>query len=434
MFRWYQNAQVCYAYLSDVPAIEGLDHYRKDSEFRQSKWFTRGWTLQELLAPEVVVFYNHDWIEIGAKASMDVLVSSITNIEALLLAGAFDVYAACAAQKMSWASKRKTTRLEDMAYCLMGLFDVHMPLLYGEGKKSFYRLQLEIIRESSDESIFAWGHAAPNRVPPKILQSRFYGLLAEDPGPFQGSGDVVATYSFRPPYTMTNKGLQIGVTLVQRPNIQFVPNSPENDWRYPKWILSLHCRRRRDESKVLAIYLVEGEEGRGWARVSDLLLSSPHSPRGNVHEQIEWRQIIIQASHNEHTPSLSTYYSPAYFLDVRSVMKYCYSACLQMDDDEQLELGKAGTTIIQLEPIYTRFRLSLECKTHRDNFGLVLTRCPANWTRREDFFDITSDDNKPNPLNDYRPLIPCCGEVAKVIMKRKAVSGKPIHVVEILIE
>jgi hypothetical protein len=164
MFRWYQNAQVCYAYLSDVPAIEDLDHYRKDSEFRRSKWFTRGWTLQELLAPEIVVFYNHDWVEIGTKALMSGVIRSITNIDRGFLMGESEIKPACVAQKMSWASRRKTTRLEDTAYCLMGLFDVNMPLLYGEGEKAFYRLQLEIIKNSSDESIFAWGQGT-NIVP-----------------------------------------------------------------------------------------------------------------------------------------------------------------------------------------------------------------------------------------------------------------------------
>jgi hypothetical protein len=141
---------MCYVYLSDVLLTEDLDYSCEDSEFRKSKWFTRGWTLQELLAPEIVVFYNHDWAEIGTKASMDDLISSITHIEAPFLTGTNDVKSACVAQKMSWASRRKTTRLEDTAYCLMGLFDVHMPLLYGEGKKAFYRLQLEIIKDSSD--------------------------------------------------------------------------------------------------------------------------------------------------------------------------------------------------------------------------------------------------------------------------------------------
>jgi hypothetical protein len=82
------------------------------------------------------------------------LVSSITNIDARALEGYTHIKLASVAEKMSWASKRKTTRLEDTAYCLMGLFDVNMPLLYGEGRKAFYRLQLEIIKNSPDESIF----------------------------------------------------------------------------------------------------------------------------------------------------------------------------------------------------------------------------------------------------------------------------------------
>jgi hypothetical protein len=190
---------MCYVYLSDVPAGGYLDHYRENSEFRQSKWFTRGWTLQELLAPEIVVFYNRNWVEIGTKALMSDIVSLITNIDQDFLMGIIEVKTACVAQKMSWASKRETTRLEDRAYCLMGLFEVNMPLLYGEGMKAFYRLQLEIIRNCSDESIFAWGCKSINVIP-EMSTSWFYGLLAEDPRAFQGSGDIVEEFSFRPPY------------------------------------------------------------------------------------------------------------------------------------------------------------------------------------------------------------------------------------------
>ena len=158
MFQWYENSQVCYTYLNDVPVGEE-DHERKDSAFRNSKWFTRGWTLQELLAPQTVVFFNHGWFEIGTRTSLVRLVSSITNIGKDHLKRSFDQ--ASTAQKFSWASRRQTLRIEDTAYCLMGLFGVNMPLLYGEGSKAFMRLQLEIIKVSDDDSIFAWVHESP---------------------------------------------------------------------------------------------------------------------------------------------------------------------------------------------------------------------------------------------------------------------------------
>jgi hypothetical protein len=127
MFKWYETAEVCYVYLSDVPA-NNEDPQLQDSAFRLSKWFTRGWTLQELLAPSVVIFFNCDWIDIGTKWSLYNTITSITKIEPLV-----GFKTACIAQKMSWVSQRETTRVEDMAYCMMGLFGVNMPPLYGEG-------------------------------------------------------------------------------------------------------------------------------------------------------------------------------------------------------------------------------------------------------------------------------------------------------------
>jgi hypothetical protein len=201
MFQWYKDAQVCYAYLIDVP-IEEENHERSGSAFRNSEWFTRGWTLQELLAPETVVFFNQAWDEIGTKRSLNALISSITNIDEKFL-DQFDH--ASVAQKFSWASSRQTLRVEDTSYCLMGLFGVNMPLLYGEGNEAFIRLQLEIMKVSHDDSLFAW--AAQN-------DSEYgTGLLAESPAAFQDSGHI----SMRPsnsPYSMTNKGLKISLTLI----------------------------------------------------------------------------------------------------------------------------------------------------------------------------------------------------------------------------
>jgi hypothetical protein len=116
MFRWYWDAQVCYAYLSDVLESDG-DLSIAGSAFRKSKWFTRGWTLQELLASSTVVFYNEGWTEIGTKSSLYDAIVSVTDIKLLA-----NYKVASVAQKMSWASRRETSREGDMAYCVMGLF------------------------------------------------------------------------------------------------------------------------------------------------------------------------------------------------------------------------------------------------------------------------------------------------------------------------
>jgi hypothetical protein len=139
MFRWYQNAKRCYVFLSDVEndTLEG------DGElaFRQSRWFNRGWTLQELLAPHFVEFFSKDGVQLGDKASLKHLVRDITGIPVEALSGSdlseFDV-----AKRFSWAANRQTKEEEDGAYCLFGIFGVHLPLIYGEGKENaFERLR-----------------------------------------------------------------------------------------------------------------------------------------------------------------------------------------------------------------------------------------------------------------------------------------------------
>ncbi|KAI6019532.1 hypothetical protein PISMIDRAFT_121469, partial [Pisolithus microcarpus 441] len=158
MYRWYQNARVCYAYLHDVG--ESTFPTQQDDKFGKSngwpEWFVRGWTLQELIAPEEVKFFNKYWVPLGHKRHLASTLNHITGVPCEVLTDGLARQGLCVAQIMSWAARRKTTRIEDRAYSLMGLFGVNMPMLYGEGKMAFHRLQLEIIRKSSDQSIFAW--------------------------------------------------------------------------------------------------------------------------------------------------------------------------------------------------------------------------------------------------------------------------------------
>jgi hypothetical protein len=171
MFRWYQEAQVCYVYLADVdfdPVIEQWkdhgwasrqDRVPKESSFVNSRWFTRGWTLQELLAPSDVRFYSRTFTPLGSKHELSLLLPHITGISRLALNPLpyFKPQGFSVATRMSWAAKRQTTRVEDVAYCLLGLFDINMPLIYGEGKNAFRRLQEEIVKSSDDQTLFAWG-------------------------------------------------------------------------------------------------------------------------------------------------------------------------------------------------------------------------------------------------------------------------------------
>lgn len=127
-----------------------------------------------------------------------------------VLAGTSEPSVVSIANRMSWASRRTTTRVEDIAYCLLGIFNVNIPLLYGEGLKAFQRLQEEIIRTSDDQSLFAWEDRATTR-------GRMSGLLAECPAQFADCGDVGGRSSpfDLEPYSMTNKGLRIQLPLKQ---------------------------------------------------------------------------------------------------------------------------------------------------------------------------------------------------------------------------
>ncbi|KAI0366867.1 HET-domain-containing protein [Pilatotrama ljubarskyi] len=152
MFRWYSLAAVCLAFLVDVGDLE--DPAAEGSAFRRSRWFTRGWTLQELIAPQDVLFLSKDWQMLGTKEDMVDLIEEITGVDRPVLLQEVEVHSISVARRMSWASRRQTTREEDEAYSLFGLFGICMPTIYGEGRNAFYRLQEEILRQISDHSIF----------------------------------------------------------------------------------------------------------------------------------------------------------------------------------------------------------------------------------------------------------------------------------------
>jgi hypothetical protein len=212
MFKWYRDAVVCYSYLYDVPGIA----------LKDSRWFTRGWTLQEMIAPYHLKFYDRDWKYLGTKAEMTADLHHITGVDAAVLVGR-NLRFTSVARKMSWAAKRYTRRVEDMAYCLLGLFDISMPMLYGEGAKAFIRLQEEIVKEYDDHSLFAW----------KSSDTADYsvGLFAKSPAAFADSADIVPCIGRRhEPVIVTSRGLRITMALMK---------VEDNDTTY---LAALNCR------------------------------------------------------------------------------------------------------------------------------------------------------------------------------------------------
>lgn len=197
MFRWYRDASICFVYLDDVPnnvaenasvgtlsseaipvpqilvndwTIADMEHDEVQYDhFSKCRWLTRGWTLQEMLAPDpqVVQFFNAGWSSLGSLADVAPAVAKATGIDiSVLKSGGWrrNPRDCSIAQRMSWAASRRTTRVEDRAYSLLGLFGVNMPILYGEGHRAFFRLQEAIMRESPDDlTILFWKRLSSNQ-------------------------------------------------------------------------------------------------------------------------------------------------------------------------------------------------------------------------------------------------------------------------------
>ncbi|KAE9976979.1 hypothetical protein EG328_002306 [Venturia inaequalis] len=207
MYLWYKKSCVCYAYLSDVQIIDS---------FSSSRWFTRGWTLQETIAPDCLEFYSKDWHALGTKRSLHLSISAITGIPEAVLSGvSHDSFPV--AQKMSWAANRTTSKPEDMAYCLMGIFHVNMPMLYGEGgSEAFHRLQRGIMEIIEDHTLFTWQR--------RDDQPDNLGFLANSPSAFSPSSKydptqlepvhVTRSNGGSEPPSSTGRGLRIQLPLL----------------------------------------------------------------------------------------------------------------------------------------------------------------------------------------------------------------------------
>jgi hypothetical protein len=215
MFSWYRNSHICIVHLSETTTPYTM---LKDA------WFTRGWTLQELLAPKVIKFFSQSWRPLTAKRNDKIsdaelgisfwkVISEITGIPEIQLLN-FEPGTINVRERMVWASKRQTTRIEDMAYCLIGIFNIPLSIAYGEGQMAFHRLQVEIVQRSHDRGLFAW-NGSP---------SSHNSMFAAGPDaffPLEGSlitAEEEVAGSVDPTYALTNYGLRIPISIydVQR--------------------------------------------------------------------------------------------------------------------------------------------------------------------------------------------------------------------------
>ncbi|OBZ69015.1 hypothetical protein A0H81_11370 [Grifola frondosa] len=253
MYAWYNKSQVCYAYLDDMP--RDVDPHPEESPFRTSKWFTRGWTLQELIAPTEVVLLAQEWSDIGTRSELADTIHEITRVDRKLLMG-LPVHVSVA-QRMAWAAPRSTTREEDRAYSLMGLFGISMPTIYGEGRQAFIRLQYEIMRRTTDHSIFAWDDRIGSGQGLLALDPSSFAFLASD-GPIDAISyeDYARMFVIEravPEHSLTNHGIRI--RLPMRPH-EYIEGA---------YVAALACCTR-NEGETLVCYLglrpVEGAVNR----------------------------------------------------------------------------------------------------------------------------------------------------------------------------
>ncbi|KAK4108973.1 hypothetical protein N656DRAFT_783639 [Canariomyces notabilis] len=272
MFAWYLGSKVCYAYLSDLKpdaqrkegeapdndAASGPTEKEHDTEshiehdslaqrvakYAHCRWFTRGWTLQELIAPRRLGFYNQNWEFQGEKSELSAVLTEITRISPAILDDASLLPTVPVAQRMSWVSRRETTREEDIAYCLLGIFDVHMPLLYGEGKRAFIRLQEEIIKDTNDPSLFGWLLDSE-----QASSQKHWGILAPSPAAFADCADIELRVDpmHNNECAITSKGLRF--TPVPGGGLRFGERGMS-----ATYVMNLQCRRR-NRVESLGIFL-----------------------------------------------------------------------------------------------------------------------------------------------------------------------------------
>lgn len=282
MFAWYHNSSVCYIHLADVDDTDGVadklgdltelefHKFLESSDLEelgpkerlmdsiwQSRWFTRGWTLQELIAPKSILVFTQDWKPIlmqypqeyeehGRSSKLGQgrllrLFTPITGIKHDALTYPEVAMSCSNAEKMSWMAGRKTNRTEDVAYSLLGLFNVKMPLVYGEGIKAFHRLQVEIMKQTTDHSLFGWQWPAgaqfigdgtePNILADSpLLFSNLNHIDSNSIPRFQVDGDVWEAESSPQSVhiLVANYGISLNLELIPTANPMFVFASLNN--------------------------------------------------------------------------------------------------------------------------------------------------------------------------------------------------------------
>ncbi|KAK6839282.1 hypothetical protein PG987_005148 [Apiospora arundinis] len=323
MCRWYAESDACITFLEDVTSPEN---------FNESDWFTRGWTLQELIAPKAVRFCDANWGFLRDKQSLQSVIVDITGIPVEVLTNAKSPQTYSIAQRMSWAARRLTQRVEDRAYSLMGLFD---------REKAFLRLQQHIIAQSADESIFAWDLDLLGETEKGIRPADhqvFCGLLAPSPACFARGGDLLSQGRSRG-FRMDQFGLHLEVTAAPA----------AGSLGTYKAILNV---RTAGSSEQYCIFLIRSGE-------SEFVRSSSHAGESFVWTNYVWAknvpQKVMHFNVSLAVTELPVYIYPGFWLRDLKICSSAYHVVrlnrTYMPNDDRIKLpddGEGTVGIIQL--------------------------------------------------------------------------------------
>lgn len=332
MYAYYREAFVCIAYLDDVFPGD-LTSFRL--QLASCRWFTRGWTLQELIAPKDLEFYDASW-EFRSSAhepeAMDV-VHLVTKIDERVLGNERrPLDEISVAQKMSWAAGRSTTRIEDRAYSLMGIFGVNMPLIYGEGERAFRRLQEAILQQTNDLSIFAWNE-------PEEFGG-VCGFLAQRPEAFAIAGFIELMGDPNipdPSFTVTNAAVEMSTSLCtykgreliywSGPRMLAEAENPTKDPESGYRLLHLHCKvmggPRTDSSQAredapYIVFLLLMRIRNGWVRNRSM---GPCLIRQTAVRFLEPVEVVMPKVFSR-TVGMDLYFSEVIIIDLSSVKAF----------------------------------------------------------------------------------------------------------------
>jgi len=341
MFEWYSLARVCYAWMEDWVGS-------KQEELANCRWFSRGWTLQELIAPSSLRFYDRGWVCRGSKESLHMLIHKTTKVDVGVLLGTQQLSSVPIGRRMSWAAHRQTTRQEDAAYSLLGIFGVNLPMIYGEGGvRAFLRLQEEIARSSPDLTLFAW--TPPESGPDK---QEFWGMLASGPRDFADCFDLILLKTqFRQDggFVITNRGLEVPTNrLVITRQLGFLLPvvGLDPDMFYPPG-LALWCQKASEGGRMLLVPLARMHSGFvrcGFGRLRSHVL--PSGPSVAAHDSMHVTSLLYNRN------ATAEEYFGLYPAKTVHVSKYLTPSSLQEVNESRRRVFRVGLPDVVNRPDY----------------------------------------------------------------------------------